>query len=91
MSVQQAYTGIDAFLAHDTASRRAHITVPALVLAGGLNMITPAALRSRRRRCHPGAPFEVLAEEAHQPSQDLPDLFNAAVDAFWRRAKEREL
>ena len=59
--------------------------------AGGLDMITPAALRTRRRRCHPGARFEVLAEEAHRPFQELPGLFNATVDAFWRRAQAQGL
>jgi len=59
--------------------------------AGGLEVITPAALRSRRRRCHPGARFEVLAEEAHQTFQRLPGLFNATVDAFWRQAQARGL
>ncbi|MEU9374301.1 hypothetical protein AB0D94_11080 [Streptomyces sp. NPDC048255] len=32
----------------------------------------------------PGARFEVMPEEAHQPFQESPDLFNARVDAFWR-------
>jgi pimeloyl-ACP methyl ester carboxylesterase len=30
----------------------------------------------------PGARFEVLAEEAHQPFEEGPDAFNARVDAF---------
>lgn len=32
----------------------------------------------------PGARFEVLTEEAHQPFQEVPDQFNARVDDFWR-------
>ncbi|MGW1493075.1 alpha/beta fold hydrolase [Streptomyces sp. NPDC002402] len=32
----------------------------------------------------PGASFEVMAGEAHQPFQESPDVFNARVDAFWR-------
>ena len=32
----------------------------------------------------PGAQFEVLPGEAHQPFQEIPDAWNARVDAFWR-------
>ena len=32
----------------------------------------------------PGARFEVMEEEAHQPFQEIPDEWNARVDAFWR-------
>jgi len=38
-----------------------------------------------------GARFEILAEEAHQPFQEVPDLFNAKVDAFWRVVEARGL
>jgi pimeloyl-ACP methyl ester carboxylesterase len=31
-----------------------------------------------------GAVFEVWADEAHQPFQEVPDKFNARVDAFWQ-------
>jgi hypothetical protein len=37
----------------------------------------------------PGARFEVLAEEAHQPFQEVPDLFNATADTFWREIEAR--
>jgi pimeloyl-ACP methyl ester carboxylesterase len=30
----------------------------------------------------PGAGFEVLPGEAHQPFQEVPDVFNARVDPF---------
>jgi pimeloyl-ACP methyl ester carboxylesterase len=32
----------------------------------------------------PGAQFEVMAEEAHQPFQEIPEAWNARVDAFWQ-------
>ena len=32
----------------------------------------------------PGARFELMEGEAHQPFQEVPDQFNALVDAFWR-------
>jgi pimeloyl-ACP methyl ester carboxylesterase len=32
----------------------------------------------------PDARFEVLEGEAHQPFQEVPQEWNARVDAFWR-------
>jgi pimeloyl-ACP methyl ester carboxylesterase len=37
----------------------------------------------------PGALFEVMEEEAHQPFQEVPDEWNARVDAFWREVEAR--
>jgi pimeloyl-ACP methyl ester carboxylesterase len=42
-SAEAIQRSIDAFLGHDTVSRLSQIAVPALVLAGGLDMITPRA------------------------------------------------
>jgi pimeloyl-ACP methyl ester carboxylesterase len=33
--------------------------------------------------------FEVMEEEAHQPFQEVPDQWNARVDAFWREVEEQ--
>jgi len=80
---------LDAFAVHDTADRLSQITVPTLVLAGGLDIITPARYGRVVADAIPGARFEVLAEEAHQPFQEVPDLFNATVDTFWREIEAR--
>jgi hypothetical protein len=32
----------------------------------------------------PGAQFEVMEEECHQPFQEVPDDWNTRVEAFWR-------
>ena len=48
----------------------------------------PAAL-PRRAELIPGARFEVM-EEAHQPFQEVPDGWNARVDAFWRQIEMRD-
>ena len=37
----------------------------------------------------PGAVFEVLPGEAHQPFQEVPEVFNARVGAFWREVEAR--
>jgi pimeloyl-ACP methyl ester carboxylesterase len=65
------------------------LPVPALVLAGGLDLITPPRYGRVVADAIPGARFEVLAEEAHQPFQEVPDLFNATVDTFWREIEAR--
>jgi len=89
-SAEAIQRSIDAFVAHDTTSRLARIAVPTLVLAGGLDMITPPRYGRAVADAIPGARFEVLAEEAHQPFQEVPDLFNATVDTFWRQVEARD-
>ena len=80
---------LDAFLAHDTADRLHSVAVPALVLAGGQDICTPPRLGRAVADAIPGARFEVLPDEAHQPFQEVPDAFNARVDAFWREVDAR--
>lgn len=86
-STEAIQRSIDAFLAHDTAGRLAHIIAPTLVLAGGLDMITPPRYGRIVADIIPHARFEVLPEEAHQPFQEAPDLFNKQVDTFWRQVE----
>lgn len=75
---------LEAARTHDTLDRLAGITAPTLVLAGELDRIAPPRFgRSVADRIS-GAEFEVLAGEAHQPFQEVPDVFNARMDTFWR-------
>jgi pimeloyl-ACP methyl ester carboxylesterase len=75
---------LDAFLDHDTSDRLPQIAAPTLVLAGGRDMTSrPALCRAVAERI-PGARFEVMEEESHQPFQEVPHEWNARVDAFWR-------
>jgi len=75
-----------AFLDHDTSDRLPGIAVPTLVLAGGRDSASRPELVRAVAELIPGARFELLAEEAHQPFQEIPDDWNALVDAFWREA-----
>ncbi|MEU6081368.1 alpha/beta fold hydrolase [Streptomyces sp. NPDC047108] len=75
---------IDAFAVHDTTDRLPDIAVPTLVLAGGVDISAPPRLGRAVADAIPGARFEVMEEEAHQPFQEAPEAFNARVDAFWR-------
>jgi pimeloyl-ACP methyl ester carboxylesterase len=75
---------IDAFRDHDLLDRLVDIAVPTLVVAGELDMICPPRLGREVADAIPGARFELMEGEAHQPFQEVPDQFNALVDAFWR-------
>jgi pimeloyl-ACP methyl ester carboxylesterase len=80
---------IDAFVDHDTSERLSQITAPTLVLAGGRDIqMRPELCRAVAERI-PGARFEVMEEEAHQPFQEVPDEWNTRVDAFWREVEAR--
>ncbi len=74
---------LDAFIGHDTSARLPQITVPALVLAGGIDITSRPELCRAVAELIPGARFEVMQEESHQPFQEVPDEWNARVDAFW--------
>jgi pimeloyl-ACP methyl ester carboxylesterase len=79
---------IDAFSEHQgTADRLPRIATPTLVLAGGRDMTSRPALCRRVADLIPGAQFEVMEEEAHQPFQEVPDQWNARVDAFWSQVE----
>ena len=75
---------LDAFLDHDTSDRLPQIAAPTLVLAGGRDSTARPSLCQAVAERIPGARFEVLEEESHQPFQEIPDEWNARVDAFWR-------
>jgi 3-oxoadipate enol-lactonase len=83
----QRYLG--ALLEHDRSHRLGQIAAPTLVLAGGRDPAArPDLCRIVAERI-PGARFEVMEEEAHQPFQEIPDEWNARVDAFWREVETR--
>ena len=83
-SVEAFQAQVDACLTHDTAGRLSQITAPTLVLAGELDIILPPRLSRLVAEAIPNARFELMPGEAHQPFQEIPDRFNARVDAFWR-------
>jgi 3-oxoadipate enol-lactonase len=81
---------LDALVDHDTTDRLPQITVPTLVLAGGRDPTArPELCRAVAERI-PCARFQVMEEEAHHPFQEVPDEWNAVVDAFWRQLEMRD-
>lgn len=75
---------LDAILDHDTTGRLPGITAPTLVLAGGRDSTARPELCRQVAELVPGARFELLEEECHQPFQEVPDRWNALVDSFWQ-------
>jgi 3-oxoadipate enol-lactonase len=86
-SPEDAQRFLDAFVEHDTTERLPKIAVPTLVLAGGLDLTMRPELCRKVAELIPDARFEVMEEEAHQPFQEVPDEWNARVDAFWREVE----
>jgi pimeloyl-ACP methyl ester carboxylesterase len=80
---------LDAFLGHDTRDRLPGVTAPTLVLAGGRDSTSRPEVCRAVAELIPGARFEVMEEECHQPFQEVPDDWNARVDAFWRQVEGR--
>lgn len=80
---------LDAFLDDDATDRPARITAPTLVLAGGVDSIARPDLGRGVADAIPEARFEVEETESHQPLQEVPDRWNARVDAFWREVEGR--
>jgi pimeloyl-ACP methyl ester carboxylesterase len=88
-SAKAMQRGIDAYLAFEDLDRLAANTVPTLVMTGELDLICPPRAGRRVAERIPGARFELLAGEAHQPFQESPEWFNRRVDAFWREVDAR--
>lgn len=78
---------LDAMVDHDTTDRLPQITAPTLVLAGGRDSTARPEVCRAVADLIPGARFEVLEGECHQPFQEVPDRWNALVDSFWREVE----
>jgi 3-oxoadipate enol-lactonase len=86
-SVEAFQAQVDVCIAHDTADRLAEIAAPTLILSGELDIILPPRFGRAVAVEIPNARFEVMSGEAHQPFQEVPDEWNARVDAFWREVE----
>jgi pimeloyl-ACP methyl ester carboxylesterase len=88
-SVEAFQAQVDVCLAHDTVDRLAEIAAPTVVLSSELDIILPPRIGRSVAAAIPNARFEVMAGEAHQPFQEVPEEFNARVEAFWREVEAR--
>jgi pimeloyl-ACP methyl ester carboxylesterase len=73
--------GID-LLDHDARQTLAAIHIPALVLVGSRDLITPVYAARRIARLLPDARCEVLGGSGHQPMQERPHEVAALLDEF---------
>jgi pimeloyl-ACP methyl ester carboxylesterase len=80
---------LDALIVHDTSDRLPQIAAPTLVLAGGIDTTSRPELCRAVAELIPGARFEVMEGESHQPFQEVPDDWNGRVDSFWRQVEGR--
>jgi 3-oxoadipate enol-lactonase len=80
---------LDAFAVHRTIDRLHQIAAPTLVLAGGIDATAHPALGRAVAEAIPGALFEIEDGESHEPLQEVPDWWNARVDAFWQDVEKR--
>ncbi len=78
---------LEPLLDHDTSDRLPQISAPTLVLVGGSDSTARPELGRAVADAIPGAVLEILAGEAHQPFQEIPDRWNARVDDFWRKVE----
>jgi pimeloyl-ACP methyl ester carboxylesterase len=88
-SVEGFKAQVDVCAAHDTADRLAQIAAPTLVLSGEFDVILPPRFGRSVAAEIPNAHFDVIPGQGHQPFQEIPDDFNARVDAFWREVDGR--
>jgi pimeloyl-ACP methyl ester carboxylesterase len=88
-SVEAFQAQVEVCIAHDTEDRLQRIIAPTLVLSGELDIILPPRFGRAVAARIPNARFDVMAGEAHQPFQEVPDQFNSRVETFWREAEER--
>jgi pimeloyl-ACP methyl ester carboxylesterase len=89
-SVEAFQAQVDVCLTHDTADRLPRITAPTLVLSGELDTLLPPRFGRSVAAAIPNARFDIMAGEAHQPFQEIPEEWNARVDAFWRDVELRD-
>jgi pimeloyl-ACP methyl ester carboxylesterase len=88
-STEDVQAFLDAFADHDTSDRLGEIAAPTLVLAGGRDMTARPEVCRAVAELIRRAQFEIMEDEAHQPFQEVPEEWNARVDAFWREVEAR--
>lgn len=90
---KQSAQDVHAFLAdiwdYDSTERLPAVSAPTLVLAGGKDPTARPELGRVVAELIPGARFEIMDEESHQPFQEVPERWNARVDAFWQDVEAR--
>jgi pimeloyl-ACP methyl ester carboxylesterase len=69
-----------AIAAHDVREDLGHVDVPAMVVAGGADLLTPVSHARVVAECVPGADLRVLRGIGHQVMQEAPDQLAGLID-----------
>lgn len=81
--------GAEAVWLADQRERAGEIRVPALVLCGSHDQITPPALSNELARLIPGAVEQTIERAGHLANLEQPEAFNTLVGAFIRGVDSR--
>ena len=82
----QGFIGqVDAALSHDARDRLPALGVPALVIHGALDQLSPQDNGEELARLIPGAELLVLPEVGHAVNLEGQRSVNAALRALWKR------
>ena len=74
--------GAEAVWLADQRDRTAAIDVPALILVGEEDGITPPSLSEELHRLIPGSRLERIASAGHLANAEQPQAFNRAIESF---------
>ncbi len=64
------------------------LTVPALVLGGGLDTLTPPQISEEMAQLAPDAELVILPDVGHLSSMEAPDAVTASLNGFLERLRE---
>jgi 3-oxoadipate enol-lactonase len=84
----QGFAGqVDAALSHDSRDRLGALRLPALVIHGALDQLSPASNGEELARLIPGAELLLVPEAGHAVNLEAQRAVNAALRKFWNRAQ----
>lgn len=73
---------ISAILTHDTADRLHLLRLPTLIVAGEDDLVCPPDVQHDLALRLPESRLRIISDEAHQPFQEAPEIFNSIVSEF---------
>jgi pimeloyl-ACP methyl ester carboxylesterase len=74
-----------AIAAHDVREDLGHVDVPAMVVVGGADLLTPASHARGVAECVPDADLRVLRGIGHQVMQEAPEELEGLIDELAKR------
>ena len=81
--------GAEAVWLADLRERARAVQVPALILCGDEDRITPPGLSEELAALIPEARLEIIGRSGHLANAEQPVAFNAAIDRFLSEAEQK--